>query len=299
VDKDLERRALEFYAEQVRNGSEELYYHYRVYEKYFMLPKPADGSELLRRATLKIFTSDPFAYAGTFPFVIDRLEESDLEQIAEAITFGGDEAAARLLRGQMWADAAGHGDDRTAFAERAVAELEAVPEELRSHDYWEKLARCYRKVDYEKFKTVVPRVLASQKPERQAYDLINALVTAGHRNDWTTYDEWRARWDTLPQNANFCDCYFNDLATLDGLRALHDADVARAAECLEASTRVRGCPHLNSGGAELKLVEALIDRKDLAAECEAYLDFCDRMAGEREKTAELRARLPGAVPPAT
>jgi hypothetical protein len=43
----------------------------------------------------------------------------------------------------------------------------------------------------------------------------------------------------------------------------------------------------------LKLVSALADRGRLAAESEAYLDFCDQMAGEREETAELRARLRG------
>jgi hypothetical protein len=293
VDRDLERRALQFYAQKIREGSDELYYHYRFYETHFMLRDLDDEDELLRIATLRIFKSDPYAYAGTFPFSVDLLNETEIEEIAASITFGGDEGAATLLRGQLWADAAGHGDDRAAFAERAVAELEAVPDDLRSHDYWGKLASCYRKLDYEKFKSVVPTWLASQKPERLPFDLINALVEAGRKEDWPTYDEWRGRWDTLPQNASFCDCYFNQLATLDGLRALHDGDVAKAGARLEASTRVRGCPHLNSGGPSLKLVSALADRGRLAAESEAYLDFCDRMAGEREETAELRARLRG------
>ncbi len=292
MDSALERRALEFYAKKIREGSDELYYHYRFYEKHFMLRDLEDEDELLRIAILRIFKSDPYAYAGTFPFSVDLLNETEIEEIAASITFGGDEGAARLLRGHLWADAAGHGEGREAFAERAVAELEAVPDQLRSHEYWEKLARCYRKLDYEKFKSVVPTLLSAQQPERLPYDLINALVTAGGKQDWPTYDEWRARWNTLPQNANFCDCYFNDLATLDGLRALHDGAVAKAVDCMEASTRVRGCPHLNSGGAELKLVEALLDRKELTSECEAYLDFCDRMA-KTEKTSELRARLRG------
>ncbi|MEX0783838.1 MAG: hypothetical protein WD557_14440 [Dehalococcoidia bacterium] len=298
MDKDLERRALEFYAEQVRNGSDELYYHYRLYEKYFMLAKPEDGDELLRRATMKIFTSDPFAYAGTFPFVIDHLDESDLEEIAQAITFGGDEGAAQLLRGHLWADAAGHGDHRAAFAERAVAELEAVPEELRSHEFWEKLARCYRKVDYEKFKSVIPTLFASGPAEWRASEIVGALEHAGGREDWPTYDEWRTEWDALPQNAHLCDCHLNTLATFDGLRALHRGDVSTAVERLTAATQVRGCAHLNTGAAELKLVEALLDHPELTSQCEAYLDFCDRMSDSEnaaEKTAELRTRLRGSV----
>jgi hypothetical protein len=138
VDRDLERRALQFYAQKIRDGSDELYYHYRFYETHFMLRDLDDEDELLRIATLRIFKSDPYAYAGTFPFSVDLLNETEIEEIAASITFGGDEGAATLLRGQLWADAAGHGDDRAAFAERAVAELEAVPDDLRSHDYWGK-----------------------------------------------------------------------------------------------------------------------------------------------------------------
>ncbi len=288
-------KALEYYADQVRKDSPDLYFYYRFYEFNFQICHIPDHAELVRKAIIRILKSDPYAYGSTIPLEMEVLTESDLEEIAPAITFGGDENAARFLRGKLWTDAAVGQEDKGKFADRALKELEAIPPDLRDHEFWYSLTECYRAVDYERYKASVPKLLESGEPAWRAFDLIHALREAAIHRDWSNYDSWRKEWDALPVNAHFCDCYFNGLYNYDGLRALETGNTDLIPDLLRKAMEVRGCAHLNSGGANLRLVEALIPLGLFPKECAAYLDASEQF-GKNPKTEELRARL-ASIPP--
>jgi hypothetical protein len=87
----------------------------------------------------------------------------------------------------------------------------------------------------------------------------------------------RREWERLPPTHHACQCSLNELHTNDGLRA-----VAKGA-C--------GCPHLNSGGLRLDLVELLISKKKHLVAARAYLERAAGFGVSRQKGASLRRTL--------
>jgi hypothetical protein len=141
------------------------------------------------------------------------------------------------------------------------------------------------------FARTLPKALASREPEWRGRDLLHGLEEAIKHEDWDAYAEWRELWAALPQNAHLCECYVNHLFTYDGLVALHHNQLTTIPTLLRQALEVRGCPHLNSGGPDMDLVEALVDRGVLLDHAAAYVDSSARLFGENSSLPRVRERL--------
>lgn len=282
-----------FYAAQVRRDPTNVYFCSRLLEHGHRFGGTSDGEALIRAAALTVYKADPFAYVTSMTGLTWDLSDDDLNEISDGLDRAGDEDTTNFLRGKLWSDVVRGRKDAAPVARRALDYLERVSGDAagREPDYWPAIAECYRVLDYTMYVRVLPKALESREPEWRAYDLLHGMEEAIKHEDWVTYAQWRERWESLPSNAHFCECSVNRAFTYDGVVALHRGNLTEIPGLLRRSLEVRGCPHLNSGGPSMKLVNALIDRRILLDDAQAYLDSAVQMFGEHEAVATARGRL--------
>lgn len=295
--ESLSNIAWKKYADEVRRDPSNLYYCTRLLERGYLPEGVTDAAELIRQAALTVYKFDPLAYITTFPHASDSLSDLELEELTTALSIEGDEDGANFLRGKLWSDAARCKKAPEPFARRGYEYLSRVSEaSARSEpEYIQALATCARLIDYATYKGMVRRLVDSREPEWRGHELIQVLETAVQHGDWATYLTWRAEWDQLPNNAHLCECYFNNLYTFDGLRNLQRRAVASIPQLLLKAVDVRGCAHLNSGSANMMLVEKLIERQILLAESLAYVEACSKFYSDDERIAPLRKKIEAAL----
>ena len=293
LNDQLASRAWLKYAEEVRRDPSNLYYCTRLLERGY-LPEGATGAaELIRQATLTVYKFDPLAYITTLPHASNSFSDLELEELTAALSIEGDEDGTNFLRGKLWADAAQCKENSEPFARRGYEYLSRVSAAAArgEPEYVQALATCARLIDYETYKGMVRRLLDSREPEWRGHELIKVLETAVQHLDWAAYLTWRAEWDRLPTNAHLCECYFNSLYTFDGLHNLEQRAVASIPQLLFKAVDVRGCPHLNSGSANMMQVEKLIAHQILLAESLAYIEACSMFCSDDERIAPLRKKI--------
>jgi len=296
-DRSMANQAWLNYANEVRRDPTNLYYCTRLLERGYLPEGVADAAELIRQAALTVCKFDPLAYITTFPHASNSFSDLELEELTTALSIEGDEDGTNFLRGKLWTDAAQCKEISEPFARRGYEYLSRVSAATARGvpEYVQALATCARLIDYETYKSMVRRLLDSREPEWRGHELIKVLETTLQHRDWATYLIWRSEWDRLPANAHLCECYFNNLYTFDGLRNLERRAVASIPQLLLKAVDVRGCPHLNSGSANMMLIEKLIARRILLAESLAYIEACIQFCAGDEHIAPLRKKIEAEV----
>lgn len=289
----LEADGFAYYVAELRKGSVDPYFAYRVYEKSWNVP-PKD-SALLRRATIRLIEADPWFLATAMPHFLQSLKTEDLERLTEFVGAGPARKAAPMLRAMLWY----HGRrgpyhvDRTGRTQlrKALSFLQQVPKNQRDQSWHEMLVGCYRALDYAQYKRAVPKLLKVTSPDWRAASLHNFLDVLTSKKDWKVYDRYRREWDRLPPGHHACECYVNAVHTDDGLRAAAAGQWDLIPDALTKAASVRGCPHLNSGGVRLDLVGVLLSKKKHLGPAREYLARAAAFGHSAEKVATLRSQL--------
>jgi hypothetical protein len=281
------------YIDEVRSDPTNLYFCARLLEKAYLLQSDPDGVTLMRKAAMTVYKFDPLAYVTIFPYAVDMFSDDELEELTDALCVDGDDDLTNYLRGKLWSDLARHKKSSTDCARRGYAFLLKVSDDFSASEpeYLQALAECCRLTDYDAYKALVRRLLDSREAEWRGHVLINVLETTVSHSDWDAFDSWRPEWDLLPVNAHLCECSHNRLRTFDGLRALASDDIRSIPDLLRQAVAVRGCPHLNSGAANMDLVERLIERKVLLSESLAYVEACRQFCVEDDRIEPLIQRI--------
>jgi hypothetical protein len=293
VRGSLEGEGFAYYVDELRKSTIDPYAAYRVYERSWNVP--AKDAALLRRATIRLIEADPWFLATAMPHFLHALKTDDLERLTPFVGAGPARKAAPLLRATLWY----HGRrgpyhaDRTGRTQlrKALLFLEQVPAKQRHQSWHEMLVGCYRVLDYAKYKRAVPRLLQLTPPNWRAAQLHDFLNVLAKKNDWKTYDQYRREWDQLPPGHHACECYLNAVHTDDGLRAAAAGKWEAVPASLDKAASVRGCPHLNSGGVRLDLVQLLVAKRKHLQPARKYLERAAAFEHGAEKVAKLRQRL--------
>jgi hypothetical protein len=279
------------------SGTATPYIAYRLYEKSWKVP-PKDAT-LLRQATIELIEADPWFLATAMPYFLSSLETKDLVRLTPFVGAGQSHSAAGMLRAILWyhGHKGAYRPDRSGRDQlrRAFAYLKQVSPKQRDRTWHEMLVGCYRVLDYDKYKRAVPSLLELTPPEWRSAPLIQFLNALGAKKDWTTYDKFRGEWDQLPPGHHACECYLNDLYTNDGLRAVAAGKWAGVPEALSKAAAVRGCPHLNTGGLRLDLVQILIAKRKLLGSVREYLERAAGFKARPEDVTKLQRKLEDAT----
>jgi hypothetical protein len=282
------------YAAALRRGSEDPYVAYRIYEQHWMIGGK-DAKQILRRATVRLLETDPWFLATAMPYFLDGLQTSDLHRLTPFVGAGPARKAASYLRAVLWYNArkGPHSPDRAGLVQlrRALEFLDGVPSGQRDHRWHEMVVGCYRALDFRRYKAAFARLHEITEPQDRAFNLIQFLGVIADKKDWVTYDQYRPEWDRLPAAHHACECYLNDLHTLDGLRAAARADWGNIPAALEKAAAVRGCPHLNTNGFKLGLVRLLVRHRKQLGACRTYLNRAAAFRSGDKQLAALRRRL--------
>ena len=289
----LEAEGFAFYVAELRKGSTDPYLAYRVYEKSWNVP-PKEAA-LVRRATIRLIEADPWFLATAMPHFLHSLRTKDLERLTDFVGAGPARKAAPMLRAMLWY----HGRrgpyhvDRVGRAQlrEALAFLQQVPRKQRDVAWHEMLVGCYRAVDYARYKRAFPTLLKATAPNWRASHLHSFLKVVAAKKDWKAYDQYRGEWDRLPPGHHACECYINGLHTDDGLRAAAAGDWAAIPDALTKAAAVHGCPHLNSSGVRLDLVQLLLSRKTHLGPAREYLNRAAAFEHGTEKVSKLQRTI--------
>jgi hypothetical protein len=290
-----------YYATELRRGSEDPYVAYRLYEQHWLIDG-TDAKQVLRRATIKLIETDPWFLATALPYFLEALDISDLRRLTPFVGTGPASKAASYLRAVLWFNArkGPHAPDRAGRAQlrRALEFLKRVPSRQRDLEWHEMVVGCYESLDFGRYKTAFVHLLKVAHPKSCAFPLIRFFGVLAAKKDWATYDKYRPKWDRLPPAHHACECYSNDLHTIDGLRAAAKGDWESIPASLEKAAAVRGCPHLNARGLRLDLVRLLIRRRRSLDACRKYLDRAAEFGSvpEDKHLAEMQRRLSALLP---
>jgi hypothetical protein len=196
---------------------------------------------------------------------------------------------ARFLRAKLWFHGAFRSKDTRTIG-KTLALLEEVPPRHRQLEWLDMVAGCHERLgDWKAYARVFPRLFTATEPTWRAAPLRTMLANAARRRDWRTYDRWRPEWDRLPPARHMCECHKNLVANTDGLRAAAAGRWDETPGHLAAAADVAGCPHLNSGGLRLDLVQLLVRRRRHRDACRAYLDRAAQFGSPRGLAALRRA----------
>ena len=256
----LHRLALDRYAAALRAGTATPYECLRYLEQRDSHGH-SDREDLRYLAAVALVRHDPlFVATSVFGIGLESLTAADIDACIAAWTIDDDtlrgylEAHLRLAVRALRLD--------REQLELALAALErARPAYAGEVEFLELRAEALEHHDDERYPPAIDAVIAATDPEWRAHPLRKAMSHAVALEHWLRYDALRARWAELPRNALCCECHTNFVADIDGLRALARGDVDEALRCLDAAVSVGGCPHLNSGGASLRLARELLDRR--------------------------------------
>jgi len=278
------------YADRIRRGEADVYAAYRVYERYWEVKGP-DRTQILRRAALLLLEGDPWFLATTIPFFLaEALTAADLARVMPKIGAGAPAGVAGYLRARLLIRGTRRHHRDQAAMKQALALLAKVPRQHRQVDWLAMRAEAHERLgDWAAYRRAFAPLFAATEAAWRSSPLRTMLRHAGRRADWRTYDRWRREWDRLPVTRHSCGCEINDVATLDGLRAVAAGRWAEIPGHLARAADVTGCAHLNTGGLRLDLVQLLVRRRRNLAECRAYLDRAAAFSRSKELVALRRA----------
>lgn len=288
----LSEMAMARYVAALKAGTATPYECLRFLESAFSY-REDDAEELERRAVLTLVRHDPLLLI-TIPQGgrVDGLTASDVDECVRSWVLE-DEPLAALLEGHLRLAAASRHDPDRAQVARALAALERAEPAFRGDlGFLELHTDALERLGDPRYSAAVDQLLDMTPPEWQPHPLHSAMNEAVGRSDWERYDTLRRRWEGLPRNANTCQCATNYVANIDGLRALHRGDEEGAVRFLQTAVSVNGCPHLNTGGASLRLARELLDRNIGVAEVAEHLHAVEQYC-VNDATRDLSARLAG------
>lgn len=255
-----------------------------------------DRPELERRAVCTLIRHDPLLLATTpHGSFVRGLSEADIQACVGSWSLEDVQLAA-FLEGQLRMATVSPRESDHAAADRAMIALAlAALERARvgfagDREFLRLYSNALRMSGDERYTAAFEDLLAATEPEWHAHELRWAMEHAEARGDWARYDALRQRWGAMPKNAHVCECAVNYVANIDGLRALTRGDRADVIRCLHAAVAVSGCPHLNSGGACLRLASELIARDEAKDEVRNHLDAVEQYC-RTEEVVELRKQL--------
>jgi len=283
--------AFEQYVERIRRGEQDLYAAYRVYEHAYLLRGERNVG---RRASLLLLEHDPWFLVGAMPYFLgDTLTAADVERLTPLVARGLPAGLAALVRARLWfyAHPIRTKPDR-ARLRRIQAQLARVPRSHRDADWFRMMADTQRRLgDWAGYKRLFPRLYDATECGWRSSVLRDVLAEATRHKDLRTYDRWRRVLADQPPSAHTCECHKNKVANLDGLRAIAARRWDEVPGHLARAADVAGCPHLNSGGLDLALVEVLARRRRYPDECRRYLETA-RSFGNAKAIDRLVAQLP-------
>lgn len=285
------------YAAEVRRDPANPYFCFRLLEKAYLFTELPDGKKLIRQAAITVYQLDPLAYVTSYPHANHLLSDADLKKVCDALVIEGDEDATNFLRGKLWADAIPSRPNGIKQAQRGLKYLSKVSEARAGvePDYIAALAACCLLTDYDSYKSVCRALVDSRQPEWRGHELIRILEAAVKHEDWETYSAWRGEWKLLPANAHLCECNLNQLHTYDGLYDLQRGVVNKIPQYLRKAVDVRGCPHLNTGAASMRLIKHLIKRKMFLAEARAYVEACSNLCRDDARIKPMKSKIAAAM----
>lgn len=280
LSHDLISQAHAAYAARVQKDPKDTYAAYRLMEQSWQLPL-----ELVRAALVRLLETDPWFLTAMQNHALRALTTEDIERVSPFVGAGLPAGITARLRAQLWYGARRgpyHPDEAGLLQlQTALEHFLQVPDAERDQEWHRMVVDCYYHVDYDQYKQAIPALLAASEPNWRGAHLSQVLKNAAKRSDWALYDQYRPAWDLLPPSRHICQCKVNSLYTNDGLRAIAAGHWAVIPAALTKAAAVTGCPHLNTGGLSLSLVEQLIDVGQYLDEARAYLQVAMKFESHR------------------
>jgi hypothetical protein len=282
--------AFEVYVERIRRGESDLYAAYRVYEHAYRLH---DDRATARRAVVLLLENDPWFLVGAMPYFLDvALTGADVERLTPIVARGLPAGLAALVRARLWFYSNSiRSKPNRARLRKVQGRLSRVPCSHRGGDWFRMMGDTQRRLgDWDGYKRLFPRLYAATECGWRSVALRDVLEESARHKDFRTYDRWRRVVRDQPASAYTCECHKNTIANLDGLRAIAADRWDEVPQHLDKALDVAGCPHLNSGGLDLRLVEAAVKRKRCPEASRRYLERA-RSFGNTAAIDRLSARL--------
>ena len=272
---DLIKCAVTKYAAAIQSGAATAYECKCFFDNWFRY-EGENCDELKHKAGLVLVKTDPF-FILVSPSGDDLLFTADDIDKCVAAWKLNDPALSSFLEASIrMASVRGPTIDRDNVA-KAIVALENAKDNFGSDlKYLELLSEAFRLLDDARYPASCDRLIAATSPEWRAHPLSQAMDAAVKKLDWNRYDELRQEWSRLPKNAHICECNLNFVENIDGLRALDRGDVEVALNHLKTALAVNGCPHLNSGGASLRLAQEFLQQGVEFDAVEAYLQAVEK-----------------------
>lgn len=263
------------YAAALQKDPANTYAAYRLVENVWDQPRA-----MVRVALKRLLEVDPWFLTAMHTQGLEYLTIADIEYLTPFVGAGLPAATAARLRAQLWYNArrgSFHPDTAGLIQlQTALSYLLKVPTASRDKDWHQMVVGCYFKLDYAKYKQAFPKLLAATDPEWRSQHINQFLINVAKRQDWVAYDHYRSAWDQLPPHRYCCQCYLNDLYTNDGLRAIAAKNWDAIPAALTNAAAVTGCPHLNTGGLRLTLVEQLVAKRKHLDAARTYLQVATK-----------------------
>lgn len=273
--------AINHYIASAKQRNADAYSCYRAIERHDRTLDAASRARCLKR----LIKLDPYCLLVPATIDLHALSEKDASILERHIVLE-DIDAQNFARGKVF-NAVGikSKPPSSAALQRSIQYLLKISEDRRDSDTYLMLIRGYEQTEPSLGVRYYEPFLNSYAPEWRAFPLIIVLRPVVVRGDFETYERFRGFFYTLPENAHICECYYNSFHNWEGIWELSRGRSDEVRNHLQRSQSVRGCPHLNSGGFELSLVEKLLEAKMLLPEVRSYL----HVAAKFRTSEKLRA----------
>ncbi|MEN8774759.1 MAG: hypothetical protein ABF380_10975 [Akkermansiaceae bacterium] len=284
--------ALPRHVAAIKGGNPSIYDCLRFFQNWFRCRLEEDERQnLIKVAALKLIKHDPFfLISEVHGMCVEDLTEAELQSCVASWSLDDEELSAFL---EAHLRMTNHSDDQNDLSSvRLVVELleKARLRFGKQKTFLKLYSNALKILGDERHTTAFDNLLEQTSPEWHAHELRSEMTHAVDEEDWARYDSLRSKWETMPANANICECEINYIANIDGLRSLHRGAPDQAIEFLKQSTQVNGCPHLNTGGGSVILAHELLDHNLAKNEVEEHLRQLEQVC-KNEETDELRLRL--------
>jgi hypothetical protein len=276
----FKEKAHDYYLKEIKKDSNNLLYYAQFYTNHcgYNISIP-EKRKILKKVIFKLFPQNPFMIISEYPFVY-VLDLNDIKKLLEKIDIK-DKNIFHFIAGNLYYNAWTVGKNKKEYYKKAYSELNKIKPEPKDLEYYRLLSEILACINYRKYKSIFNKLLAITEPEWRGWPLMSYFRESVRNNDWNGFEKYEKEWHKLPLNAHQCECYANDYNTYKCLQSLKYNRLNKIPEYLDRAMKVRGCPHLNSGGFNLTAVKLLIDRNLYLKESKAYLLESERFAPNR------------------
>lgn len=284
--------ALPRHVAAIKTGDPSIYDCIRFFQNWFRCElEETECKKLIRVAALKLIKHDPFfVISDPHGMFVGGLAETDIQSCVASWSLDDEELTAFLEGHLRMTNYSGEPED-LPMVHRALELLDKTRSRFGEQNTFLKLySDALQILGDERHAAAFDNLLDQTEPEQHAHELASEMGHAVDEEDWSRYDSLRAKWEAMPANSSICECHVNYVANIDGLRALHRGETDQALTYLRKSTKVNGCPHLNTAGGSMLLAHELLDRNLAKTEVEEHLRQLEQFC-KNEETAELRDRL--------